>query len=229
MGGHAMRILVVDDDGDILDLLKYNFEREGFKVKTLEKSDKAISVATKFLPDLIILDVMMPQVNGLDLCSRLRNIERFANTYIFFLTARSGSQHQQAALDTGGDDYVEKVMGLRALIYKVNSVLKSRFIIRKRMQLVKAGDLVVDRRKHAAVLGNEVVNLNNDEFELLYFFAQNSEKAISIETMVRNIWGSEIYLLDTSVELYIHSLRRKLGKDIIQSLQRNYYKLNVKQ
>jgi two-component system, OmpR family, alkaline phosphatase synthesis response regulator PhoP len=99
-----LRILVVDDDGDILDLLKYNLEKEGFRIKTLANSDKTIAVAKAFSPDLIILDIMMPHPNGIELCRELRSMKRFENTYIFFLTARSERYYQQAALNTGGDD-----------------------------------------------------------------------------------------------------------------------------
>src|ERR1700755_3275700 len=113
------RVLVVDDDSDILDLLEYNLAKEGFKVKTLDDSSRAVSVAEEFLPDLVILDIMMPHPNGIEVCRTLRGMKRFADTYIFFLTAKSESYYHEAALDTGGDDYIEKIVGLRALTYKV--------------------------------------------------------------------------------------------------------------
>src|SRR5688572_27533888 len=113
------KILLVDDDYDILDLLKYNLEKEGYKVKTLHDSTGAVHVAKKFSPDLIILDIMMPHPNGIEICKELRGIKRFEDTYIFFLTAKSESYYQQAALDTGGDDFIEKLIGLRALTNKV--------------------------------------------------------------------------------------------------------------
>jgi two-component system, OmpR family, alkaline phosphatase synthesis response regulator PhoP len=223
---NRQRILVVDDDGDILDLLKYNLEKEGFKVKTLEKSHKTISVATKFSPDLIILDLMMPRVNGLEICTQLRCIQRFAHTYIFFLTARSGNQHQQAALSFGGDDYIEKVMGLRSLIYKINSVLKSSFTIRKGIAEIRIGQLKLDRNHHTVIFHGKEVKLNTPEFELLFFFAQNPHKVISLENIIKNIWGSEIYLFDTSVELYIENLKKKIYPGIIRSPQHHQYKFS---
>jgi two-component system alkaline phosphatase synthesis response regulator PhoP len=218
------RILVVDDDGDILDLLKYNLEKEGFKVKTIEKSSTAIAVARQFCPDLIILDIMMPQINGMELCSKLRSINSFDNTYIFFLTARSGNYYQQQALNLGGDDYIEKVMGLRSLIYKVNSVLKSHFTIRKRILEITRGDLHIDRKDSTVSFSGRSIKLNTAEFELLFFFAQNAGKIISLENIVRNIWGSEIYLFETSVELYIESLKKKIAPDVIESLGHNRYR-----
>src|SRR5690349_20814109 len=118
------RILIVDDDRDILELLEYNLEKEGFKVKSIDDSHVAIRVAREYNPDLIILDIMMPHPNGIEICRELRTMRQFENTYIFFLTAKSENYYLQAALDTGGDDYIEKVMGLRSLTFKVSTVLK---------------------------------------------------------------------------------------------------------
>src|SRR5688572_2296301 len=137
MADNTSRVLVVDDDPDILELLKYNLEKENFKVKTLNSSDRAIRVAEDFVPDLIILDIMMPHPNGIELCRMLRSLERFEKTYIFFLTSKSDLYAQQAVFETGADDYIEKITGLRALIYRINSVLKERFIIRKSVAEIK--------------------------------------------------------------------------------------------
>lgn len=223
----TLRVLVVDDDSDILDLLKYNLEKEGFKVKTLDNSTKTLSVAKEFSPDLIILDIMMPHPNGMELCNELRSIKRFEETYIFFLTAKSGNSFQQAALNTGGDDYIEKVIGLRALIHKVSSVLKKGFIIRKGISELKIGSLRISRATQSVCFQEHVVNLSKPEFELLFFFAQNPHKIITVENLVHNIWGSEIYLFDTSVELYIDNLKKKIGRNIIQTLQDNRYRFVV--
>lgn len=211
----SFRILVVDDDQDILDLLKYNFEREGFSVKTLEESSKAIAVAKDFAPDLIILDIMMPHPNGIELCRELRSMKRFRDVYIFFLTARSDSYFVEAALDTGGDDYIEKVMGLRALTYKVSSVLKKRYVIRKRVSELNVGALRISRKSNSVRMGSQQIVLSKPEFELLYFFAQNPNKAITVDILLHNIWGSEMYLFDTSIESYIANLSRKIGANFI--------------
>lgn len=218
------RILVVDDDCDILDLLKYNFEREGFTVKTLEDSAKAIETAIKFLPDLIILDIMMPHPNGIEVCRTLRSMKQFEETYIFFLTAKSESYYHEAALDTGGDDYIEKVIGLRALTYKVSTVLKRRFIIRKSILELKVGAMQILRKSSSVVIGETEISLSKPEFELLFFFAQNPHKTISQENLLGNIWGSEIYLFEHSIEVYIQSLRKKLGLDLIHHTIDNRYR-----
>lgn len=224
MADRSLRVLVVDDDCDILDLLKYNLEKEGFKVKILEKSHKTIRVAKSFCPDLIILDIMMPHPNGIELCRELRSMKRFANTYIFFLTAKSESYYQYAALNTGGDDFIEKIVGLRALTYKVNSVLKKSFVIRKRIPELKIGSMTISRQTHSVHFRDHEVVLNKPEFELLFFFAQNRDKLITSDNLINNIWGSENYLFETSIDIYIESLRRKLGVNIIQRLNDNRYR-----
>ena len=224
---NSLRVLVVDDDSDILDLLKYNLEKEGFRIRTLDNSIKTIAVAKAFSPDLIILDLMMPHPNGIELCRELRSMKRFQDTYIFFLTAKSENYYQQAALLTGGDDYIEKMSGLRALTYKINSVLKKSFVIRKSVVDLNIGSLTIRRRSNSVSVRGHEVFLTKPEFELLFFFAQNADKIISGENLIHILWGSEVYLLDTSVELYIENLRKKTGLNIIQRVSTDHYRFIV--
>lgn len=221
------RVLVVDDDGDILDLLEYNLAREGLKVKVLDDSRNAIEVAKDFSPDLIILDIMMPRPNGIELCRELRSMKRFEDTYIFFLTAKSENYYHEAALDTGGDDFIEKVVGLRALTHKVTSVLKRRFVIRKSVADLRIGNMVIHRKSSSVTIGETEVVLSKPEFELLFFFAQNPRKTISVDNLLQNIWGSEIYLFDTSVDVYIQNLKSKLGVSFIHRLSGDKYRLEA--
>jgi two-component system alkaline phosphatase synthesis response regulator PhoP len=223
-----MRILVVDDDEDILQLLKYNLEREGFKVKTVEQSVKALRVAWEFCPDLIILDLMMPHPNGIELCREFRSSKRFQQTYIFFLTAKSESYYQHAALQTGGDDYIEKITGLRSLTHKINSVLKKRFVIRKSITELTVGGLKINRGSASvrASNGDEII-LNRNEFDLLFFFAQNPGRTITQENLVHILWGSDIYVGDKSIDLLIHNLSRKTGLSLIHKIYDNRYRLNI--
>lgn len=227
MGDRNRRVLVVDDDNDILDLLKYNLEKEGFKVKTLANSSKTISMAKEFFPDLIILDIMMPQPNGIELCRELRNIRRFRDTYIFFLTAHSENYYQQAAFNTGGDDYIEKVIGLRALTHKVSAVLKNNFVIRKSVPEFIIGSLRINQSLSSVYFQNHRITLNRQELELLFFLAQNAAKVVTAENLVHIIWGSEIYLQESSVERYMENLQRKLGLKIIQKLAGNRFRFIV--
>lgn len=218
MGEDKPRVLVVDDDEDILDLLKYNLEKEGFKVKTVERSTKALRVAWEFCPDLIILDIMMPHPNGIELCREFRNNKRFDSTYIFFLTAKSESYYQQAAFNTGGDDYIEKMMGLRTLTFKINSVLKKRFVIRKRIDDLKVGLMTLHRATTSVTIDNEDIFLSQPEFDMLYFFAQNSGRLVSYNSLIQLLWGAEMNVSGTALEQYVDSVNQKAGRQLIQKL-----------
>jgi two-component system alkaline phosphatase synthesis response regulator PhoP len=210
------RVLVVDDDPDILDLLKYNLGKEGYKVKVVGDSAKAIRAARSFSPDLIVLDIMMPHPNGIELCRELRKIRKFEKTYIFFLTARSEPYYQQAALDTGADDYIEKLTGLRLLIHKINAVLENAYVIRKSFRELRVGDIVLDRTSTTIRIGESSISLNKPEFELIYFLAQNSGRSFSLDSLLKSLWGSEFFLSESSLESYIQNLRIKIGGEFIQ-------------
>lgn len=212
----TFRVLVVDDDKDILDLLEYNLRKEGFRVKILEDSTQTIAEAKTFDPHLIILDMMMPHCNGIDICRDLRTIQSFKEIYIFFLTALS--DHQQEAYKAGADDYIEKLIGLRALTYKVNTVLRSKYVIRKRILHLKVGGLYLDRETNTVSTSERTFTLSQPEFELLFFLVQNNGKRITHKSLIHNIWGSETYLLDASLDNYIISLKKKLGNHFPQHL-----------
>lgn len=170
---------------------------------------------------------MMPHPNGIEICRALRCLAQFENTYIFFLTAKSESYYLEAALDTGGDDYIEKVVGLRSLTYKVQSVLKRKFVIRKGKAELRIGNLRINRKASSVKIGTLEIILSKPEFELLFFFAQNPRKNITLESLLQNIWGSEIYLVDTSIEVYIQNLKKKLGINLIHQTGDDLYRLEI--
>jgi two-component system alkaline phosphatase synthesis response regulator PhoP len=225
-GIESLRILLVDDDKDLLDLLKYNFEKEGFDVKTVSKFEKAISAAEKFQPHLIVLDVVMPDGNGIELCRKIRSISSFRSVYIFFLTARSESYYREAALEMGADDFIEKLSGIRALTNKVSAVLKNRFIIKKSISFLSIDNLVINKRLGLVFVKNRRIALNKSEFEILFFFMQNPNKIVSRKNLIKIIWGSDLYMMDSSVENYIQNLQMKVGKDRIQTLNNDRYRFN---
>ncbi|MEM7107601.1 MAG: response regulator transcription factor [Bacteroidota bacterium] len=219
------KILIVDDDKDILDLLQYNLEREGYEVRSETKSTRSIETALHFAPNLIILDIMMPNVNGIEVCKQLRSIDHFKNTYIFFLTAKSDKHLQVEALNTGGDDYIEKITGLRALSYKVSTVLKNNLVIRKSISELKVGDLILDRNRSIARVKGRSVELSKHEFELLYFLAQNARKSITADSLLHTIWGSDVYLFTKSIDTYVQNIKQKLGINLIARVKKNQYRL----
>jgi two-component system, OmpR family, alkaline phosphatase synthesis response regulator PhoP len=220
------RILVVDDDEDILDLLKYNFEKEGYEVLTLNRSEKTVSIAKVFQPDLIILDIMMPEQNGIEVCRKLRTKRCFKNTYIFFLTAKSESYYQDAVFHTGGDDFIEKIIGLKALTTKVSVVLKKNYIISKSAKEIKIGNLKIKRATFSVLIDGYEILLSSQEFEILFFLVQNSGKRISKEHLVQGIWGSETFVMENNIDIYVQNLKRKLGSEIIHYHVPNLYQFN---
>jgi two-component system, OmpR family, alkaline phosphatase synthesis response regulator PhoP len=227
VGRGNKKILVVDDDQDILELLKYNLEKDGYDVLTHSESTDVVSIAHQFLPDLIILDIMLPDQNGIELCRQLRSEDWFKNTYIFFLTARSEYYYQDAAFITGGDDYIEKIVGLKALTKRVSAVLKRNFVIRKSKALLRAGNLLMNRKNFSVHINGSEIKLSKPEFEVLFFFAQNPSRIISLENLTQSLWGSETYAADAHVEVYIQNLQRKLGHGIIRQKKDHLYLFNT--
>ena len=221
------KVLLIDEDTDILELLKYNLEKEGYTVKAVADSTMAVKAALKFLPNLIILDIMMPHPNGIEICKALRQRKEFEETYIFFLTAKSESYYHEAALDTGGDDFIEKVIGLRALTNKVTTVLKGRYTIRKSTTEFQIGEITLNRKSSTVTVRDRQLALNKPEFELLFFLAQNPGKVITRENLLGNIWGSEIFLSNAAVDKYIRDLQFKLGTHVIQTLSADRYRFRI--
>lgn len=219
------KIMIVDDDKDILELLKYNLEREGYQIKVVWTPHRVLSTAKLFEPDLIILDIMLPGQNGIELCRALRTESHFRDTFIFFLTARSEHYYQNACYQTGGDDYIEKVTGLKSVIKKVNAVMNLDLIIRKRNALVVSNNLSLDRRTFLVHYGTKAVRLPRPEFELLYFLAQNPGREISAELLVECIWGTDSNLPVSSLHVYVEKIRGILGSSVIRRTGENRYKL----
>lgn len=219
------KILLVDDDQDILELLQYNLEKEGYEVRAVSKSTDSLAAAQDFHPDLIILDIMMPKINGIEVCRQLRENPEFKNTYIFFLTALSDRELQTQALDTGGDDFIQKITGLRALTHKIGTVLKKKLVIRKWVKLIKLGELVIDRQNRLVNYKGKDISLSDAEFEIIYFFAQNPRKIITKDNLVNNIWGSDVYLLAKTLDTYMKNVTDKLGAELIAQVREGKYRL----
>jgi two-component system alkaline phosphatase synthesis response regulator PhoP len=220
------KILIVDDDKDILELLKYNLQKEGYEVFVEKESVQSLKRARQVIPDLIILDIMMPEMNGLQVCDMLRKTDDFKDTYIFFLTAKSQKMLQMQAFDMGGDDYIEKITGLRALSHKINAVLEKDLVIRKSIRELTVNGLILEREKRVARYRGKEVFLSQYEFELLYFFAQNPSKIISRDNLLHNIWGSEIYMFSSTVDSYIQNVCAKVGAGLIATIREGNYKLD---
>jgi len=220
------KILVVDDEKDILELLKYNLEKEGYKIKVADDGVSAVEIADSFAPDLILLDIMMPGRDGVETCRLLRQNSKLADTHIIFLTARSEEYSEVAAFEVGADDYITKPIKPRALLSRIKSLYKKVRSKKSELPVVNIGDLVIDRSSYAVTQGGKEIVLPKKEFELLYFLAQSPNKVFNREELLNKVWGSDVYVLARTVDVHIRKVREKIGDDYISTVKGVGYKFN---
>lgn len=218
------RILVVDDEADILDLLKYNLAKEGYDVKMALSGKKAIEIAKDFKPKLILLDIMMPNQDGVETCRQIRELPELNNSHVIFLTARSEEYSEVAAFDAGADDYITKPIKPRALLSRINAFFRKDSNKHKDEPQIKAGHITIDRTSYTVSVGETIVNLPKKEFELLYFLAQNPGKVLDRDVILQNIWGTDVYVLARTVDVHIRKVREKIGEGYITTVKGVGYK-----
>lgn len=223
----AHKVLVVDDEEPILELLKYNLEKQGFDVRTATDGQIAVDVAKKFHPDLVLLDIMMPKVDGVEACRQLRAMPELVNTYIVFLTARAEEYSEVAAFDVGADDYILKPIKPRALMSRITALFRRDNAKKNTSNQIKAGNLLIDRTSYTVRLNGKEINLPKKEFELLFFLAQNPNKVFTRDDLLQNIWGADVYVLSRTVDVHIRKVREKIGEDCIATVKGVGYKFNV--
>lgn len=221
------KVLVVDDEEPILELLKYNLEKSGYDVKTAGDGAKAVEVAKKFLPDLVLLDIMMPKMDGVETCRLIREIPEMEKAFVVFLTARSEEYSEVAAFDVGADDYITKPIKPRALMSRISALFRRETKKEPPQSLITIGDLVIDRTSYTIKLRNKEINLPKKEFELLYFLAQNPNKVFSREDLLQHIWGTDVYVLARTVDVHIRKVREKIGEDYIATVKGVGYKFSL--
>ncbi len=220
------QILVVDDEPDILEFVKYNLQKEGFRVSTAENGVQGLDEARRVKPDLIILDIMMPEMDGVEVCRQLRSEPLFNNTVVAFLTARDEDYSQIAALDVGGDDYITKPIRPRVLISRVNALLRrsGRKEEEEKSELIEAGDLIIDKEKILVLRGEERIELAKKEFELLSLLVSKPGKVFTREEIFNKIWGTDVIVGNRTIDVHIRKLREKLGSDYIKTIKGVGYK-----
>lgn len=221
------RVLVVDDEEPILELLKYNLEKGGYEVRTASDGMKAVEIAKKFIPDLVLLDIMMPKMDGVETCRLLRDIPDLQKTFVIFLTARSEEYSEVAAFDVGADDYITKPIKPRALMSRINALFRRDSKKSAPSTTITIGDLVIDRTSYTIKVNHKEINLPKKEFELLFFLAQNPNKVFSREDLLQNIWGSDVYVLARTVDVHIRKVREKIGDDYITTVKGVGYKFSL--
>lgn len=220
------KILVVDDEKDILELLEYNLEREGYQIKVAMDGASALRIAENFIPDIVLLDIMMPGTDGVETCRLLRLNPKLVDTHIIFLTARSEEYSEVAAFEVGADDYITKPIKPRALLSRIKALYKKVKNKKSELPIVKIGDLVIDRTSYIVTLNGEEITLPKKEFELLYFLAQNPNKVFSREELLNKVWGSDVYVLARTVDVHIRKIREKIGEECISTVKGVGYKFN---
>ncbi len=221
----AKKILIADDEPDILEILSFNLKSEGYEVITAKNGDEAIEKAKKSKPDLIILDVMMPGKNGMEVCNILRTQPEFAATIIIFLTAMSDESSEIRGLETGADDYIAKPISPKVLLSKVNALF--RRINNDGPAVIKVGDFEIDREKYIVYLKGEEIILARKEFELVALLASKPGKVFLRNEILNRIWGTEVIVGDRTIDVHVRKIRQKLGLDCISTVKGVGYKFEM--
>ncbi|MEN7547919.1 response regulator transcription factor [Rapidithrix thailandica] len=219
------KVLIVDDEPDIVEILTYNLEKEGYEIKSASDGKIAVERARKFKPDLILMDIMMPVMDGVEACRLIRELPELAGTYIIFLTARAEEYSEVAAFDIGADDYLVKPVKPRALMSRINALFRrDSKKSQNQEEIIKIGKFTIDKTSYTLYIDEQPVSLPKKEFELLYFLAESPNKVFSRDELLQNIWGSDVYVLARTVDVHIRRVREKIGNDYIKTVKGVGYK-----
>lgn len=222
-----IKILVVDDEPDILEFIEYNLKREGYQVFLGSNGQEAIEKAKQVKPDLILLDVMMPVVDGIEACKSLRELPEFKTTFIVFLTARSEEYSEIAGFNAGADDYIAKPIKPRVLLSRINAILRRKDKDKKEELKLVVGDLVIDRESFMVYRGETKIQLAKKEFELLFLLATKPGKVFTRENILEKIWGDDVLVIDRTIDVHIRKVREKLGDQYISTVKGVGYKFEI--
>lgn len=228
MNNPKQKILIVDDEPDIIELIEYNLKKEGYQVFTASNGLEAIQVAKKTLPDLIILDIMMPKLDGIEACRQLRAMPEFKSTFMVFLTARSEEYSEISGFNVGADDYIAKPIKPRALISRINAILRRTNMTDTEVaNNLEIGNLVIDREAYLVFQGGKKIVLAKKEFELLYLLASKPGKVFTREVILNNIWEDSVVVTNRTIDVHIRKLREKLGDDYVTTVKGVGYKFEI--
>lgn len=224
MKEEEIKILLVDDEPDIIEIISFNLEKVGYQVTTASNGLEALKQAKKTLPHLIILDVMMPELDGIETCERLRQEEQFQDTIIMFLTARGEDYSYVAAFDAGADDYVTKPIKPKVLLSKVKGLLRRLKKKETVKELLEFDNLLIDQEEYKVILNESELSMPRKEFELLYLLASKPGKVFKREKIMEKIWGSDVVVGDRTIDVHIRKLREKIGDRYFKTVKGVGYK-----
>lgn len=221
------KILIVDDEPDILDFLSYNLRREGFEVITASSGKEALDIVQKNRPHLIILDIMMPEMDGIEVCRQIRALSEFDKTIITFLTARDEDLSQINAFEVGGDDFISKPIKPQVFTSRINALLRrNKPESSDNAHIISIGGLDIDKEKMQILKGNEIIELPKKEFELLLLLVSKPGKVFTREEIYNKIWGNDVIVGDRTLDVHVRKLREKIGVENIKTLKGIGYKFD---
>lgn len=223
-----IRILLVDDEQDILEIVGYNLTQEGYQISTASNGKEAIAKAKKELPQLIIMDVMMPEMDGMEACENIRKIPELSNVIITFLTARSEDYSQVAGFDAGADDYITKPIKPKLLVSKVKALLRRlKEEDSRNSETLNVGPIEINREEYKIIKENTEIILPRKEFELFYLLASKPGKVFKREEILDKVWGNEVIVGGRTIDVHIRKLREKIGDDYFKTIKGVGYKFEV--
>ncbi|NBC82670.1 MAG: response regulator [Bacteroidetes bacterium] len=222
------KILIVDDEPDILEFIGYNLAKDGYEILKTNNGKEAVSIAREQVPHLILLDVMMPEMDGIETCEQLRNLRELDNCIIAFLTARGEDYSQIAGFDAGGDDYIIKPVKPKVLMSRVKALLKRQGKLNEQLKtddrLIYIKDIIIDRDKFVVTKDNNELFLPKKEFELLNLLITKPNKVFTREEIFQSVWGDDIVVGDRTIDVHIRKLREKIGEEYIKTVKGVGYK-----
>ncbi|MEI6882156.1 MAG: DNA-binding response regulator [Bacteroidetes bacterium] len=226
MDNSIFKVLVVDDENDILEFIQYNLKKEGYDVYLAHNGQEAIDIGHKIKPDLILLDVMMPVMDGIEACKQMKSDPDFANTFIVFLTARSEEYSEIAGFQAGADDYISKPIKPRVLVTRLNAILRRKEKVQPDTKLT-VGDIVIDRETFLVFRKGEKIQFARKEFELLFLLASKPGKVFTRDFILEKVWGDEVLVVDRTIDVHIRKIREKLGDEHIGTVKGVGYKFEA--
>jgi two-component system, OmpR family, alkaline phosphatase synthesis response regulator PhoP len=212
-------ILVVDDEQDLLDLIEYNLKKEGYNVLLAENGEQGLKLAKELHPDLVLLDIMMPVMDGLEVCEKMRMNAETKYIPVIFLTARSDEKTEVSGLDKGADDFITKPISTTKLLSRIKAVLRRFDETEDEVRKLLVHDLEIDKDRYLVIRGDKEFQLPRKEFELLYYLASRKGKVRDRQTLLNKVWGDNIYVVDRTVDVHVRKIREKLGDHYIETVK----------